>query len=176
MAVLSEHQCIPRVAGAFSNCQSTFPKRFPISASDQAMPPRRYSQKIRTITLCARASASHARTDIGRGGTTYHRHHDHAPPASRVLCLESQLGGACARIFGEGLLQGTHKMPLRASHLGPPSHRAHSGGVPRVRRRHDRRNYGHAQKDEKAGRGDTVRTARPGRPQSAYDAGPMSGS
>ena len=45
-----------------------------------------------------------------------------------------------------------------------------------MRRRHDRRNYGIAQKNEKAGRGDTVRTARPGPPQSAYDAGPMRGS
>jgi hypothetical protein len=165
-----------RVERAFSNCQSTFPKRFPVSASDQAMPPRQYSQKIRTITLCARVSASHARTDIGRGVTTKDTMISHAPPASRVPCLESQLGGVCARIFGEGLLQSTHKMPLCASHLGPPSHRAHSGGVPRVRRRHDRRNYAHAQKDEKAGRCDAVRTAGPGRPQSAYDAGPMRGS
>ena len=90
------------VAWAFSIPQSTFPKRFPISASDQAMPSRQYSQNIRTITLCASASASHARTDIGRGVTTYQRHHDHAPPASRVPCLESQLDGAFVRIFGEG--------------------------------------------------------------------------
>ena len=114
----------------------------------------------------------------GRGGCE-HTHRASAAnrqEGERVPCLESQLGGVCARIFGEGLLQGAHKMPLRASHLGPPSHRAHSGRVPRVRRRHNIRNYGIAQKNEKAGRGDTVRTARPGPPQSAYDAGPMRGS
>ena len=98
------------------------------------------------------------------------------PPHSTTTCLESQLDGVCARIFGEGLLQSTHKMPLRASHLRPPSHTAHSARVRRVRRTHDRRNYGHAQKNEKAGRCDTVRTTRPGPPQIAYDAGPVRGS
>eukprot|EP01047_Picozoa_sp_COSAG01_P033135 COSAG01_NODE_2425_length_7679_cov_96.031221_10_plen_118_part_00 len=38
-----------------------------------------------------------------------------------------------------------------ASQLGPPSHKVHSAQVPQVRGRHDTRNAGHVQKDEKAG-------------------------
>ena len=134
------------------------------------------SKYIWTITLCARASASHARTEMGRGGTTYQCATLTAHPYGRVPCLESQLGRVCARIFCEGSLQGTHEMPFRASQLGVPSHKAHSARVPRVRGRHDTRNAGHAQKDEKAGRCDAVRTAGPGLPQKAYDVGLMRGS
>ena len=117
-------------------------------------------------------------TQVAPGSRTWKRDRQRnaLPPHSTTTCLESQLDGVCAPVFGEGLLQSTHKMPLRASHLRPPSHTAHSARVRRVRRTHDRRNYGHAQKNEKAGRCDTVRTTRPGPPQIAYDAGPMRGS